>query len=186
MPLPNERIYTLKDIYALPERERAELIDGQIYMIGAPSRIHQKLVSEFTQAIGQYIKSHNDSCDVYPAPFAVFITRDDKNYVEPDIIVICNKSKLSDRGCEGAPEFIIEIVSPGSRRMDYNKKTALYADAGVREYWIVDPDKRRTTIYRYEEDAAPMIAPFDQTLTVGIYGDLEINIAEFLKEIGIE
>ena len=180
MPLPRERIYTIDDIYALPEGERAELIDGQLYMMSTPSRIHQKLVSEFTQIIVQYIKSHRGSYEVYPAPFAVFIKEDDKSYVEPDVSVICDKNKLSDRGCEGSPDFIIEVVSPSSRRMDYYRKCTLYADAGVREYWIVDPEKQRTMVYRYEDDAAPMIVPFDQELTVGIYGDLVINIAQFL------
>ena len=180
MPLPRERIYTIDDIYALPEGERAELIDGQLYMMSTPSRIHQKLVSEFTQIIGQYIKSHRGSCEIYPAPFAVFIKEDDKSYVEPDVSVICDKNKLSDRGCEGAPDFIIEVVSPSSRRMDYYRKCTLYADAGVREYWIVDPEKQRTMVYHYEDDAAPMIVPFDQELTVGIYSDLVINIAQFL------
>ena len=180
MPLPKERIYTIDDIYALPEGERAELIDGQIYMMSTPSRIHQKLVSEFTQIIVQYIKSHRGSYEVYPAPFAVFIKEDDKSYVEPDVSVICDKNKLSDQGCEGAPDFIIEVVSPSSCRMDYYRKCTLYVDAGVREYWIVDPEKQRTMVYRYEDDAAPMIVPFDQELTVGIYGDLVINIAQFL------
>ena len=180
MPLPRQHIYTIDDIYNLPEGERAELIDGQIYMMSTPSRIHQKLVSEFMQIIGQYIKSHHGSCEVYPAPFAVFIKEDDKSYVEPDVSVICDKNKLSDRGCEGAPDFIIEIVSPSSRRMDYYRKCALYAEAGVREYWIVDPEKQRTMVYHYEDGAAPMIVPFDQELTVGIYGDLVINISQFL------
>lgn len=186
MPLPNERTYTIEDIYALPEGERAELIDGQLYMMGAPTYLHQALSMELSATIRNYIRSKKGSCQVLPAPLAVTLFADDKTYVEPDITVICDKNKITEKGIHGAPDFIIEIVSPGSRRMDYNKKTALYADAGVREYWIVDPDKKRTTIYRYEEDAAPMIAPFDQTLTVGIYGDLEINIAELLKEIGIE
>ena len=112
---------------------------------------------------------------------AVFLNTNDKTYIQPDISVICDKSKLDDRGCNGAPDFIIEIVSLSSRKMDYTTKNALYSDAGVREYWIVDPEKQRTTIYRYEEDVAPMTLPFQQNITVGIYSDLNINIAELLK-----
>lgn len=180
MPLPREQVYTTDDIYALPDGERAELIDGQIYMMGTPSRIHQKLVGQLSRIIGNYIESNHGSCEIYPAPFAVFIKKDDKNYVEPDISVICDKSKLSDRGCEGAPDFIIEIVLPSSRRMDYYKKYTLYAESGVREYWIVDPEKQRTMIYRYEDDAAPMIVPFEQDLAVGIYNDFMINVSKLL------
>lgn len=179
MPLPNKKNFSIEDIYALPEGERAELIDGQIYNMTPPSRQHQKLVSELTQSIGSYIKSKNGSCEVYPAPFAVFLNTE--NYVEPDVSVICDKNKLSDRGCEGAPDFIIEIVSPSSRRMDYNRKNALYSDAGVREYWIVDPAKERTTLYLFEEDAAPMIVPFDQMIFSKIFQDLRISIADLLK-----
>ena len=180
MPLPREQVYTTDDIYALPDGERAELIDGQIYMMGTPSRIHQKLVGQLSRIIGNYIESNHGSCEIYPAPFAVFIKKDDKNYVEPDISVICDKNKLSDRGCEGAPDFIIEIVSPSSRRMDYYKKCALYAESVVREYWIVDPEKQRTMIYRYEDDAAPMIVPFEQDLAVGIYNNFMINVSKLL------
>ena len=180
MPLPREQVYTTDDIYALPDGERAELIDGQIYMMGTPSRIHQKLVGQLSRIIGNYIESNHGSCEIYPAPFAVFIKKDDKNYVEPDVSVICDKNKLSDRGCEGAPDFIIEIVSPSSRRMDYYKKCTLYAESGVREYWIVDPEKQRTMIYRYEDDAAPMIVPFEQDLAVGIYNDFMINVSKLL------
>lgn len=181
MPLPKEKLYTIDDIYALPSGERAELIDGNLYMMAPPGRIHQKLVHQLSRIIGNYISEKNGSCEIYPAPFAVFLNADDKTYVEPDISVICDKDKLTDRGCEGAPDWIIEIVSPSSRRMDYNIKNAKYAEAGVREYWIVDPAKERTTLYRYEEDAAPMIVSFEQSIQVGIYNDLEINITELLR-----
>ena len=106
MPLPKSNSYTIEDIFSLPEGDRAELIDGQIYNMTPPSRQHQKLVSELTQSIGSYIKSKNGSCEVYPAPFAVFLNTE--NYVEPDVSVICDKNKLSDRGCEEAPDFIID------------------------------------------------------------------------------
>lgn len=185
MPLPQKHPYTIDDIYALPPGERAELINGKIYMMGAPSYLHQTLSMELSGTIRDYIRNHKGSCQVLHAPLAVTLFEDDKTYVEPDVAVICDKNKITNKGINGAPDFIIEIVSPGSRKMDYNTKNALYADAGVREYWIVDPDKKRTTVYRYEEDAAPMIVPFNQLLTVGIYGDLKINISQLLQEIGI-
>ena len=182
MPLPQEKIYTTDDIYALPDGERAELIDGNIYYMAPPSRKHQDISGELFGTIREYIKSNNGSCKPYTAPFAVFLNEDDRNYVEPDISVICDPNKLTGRGCKGAPDFIIEVVSPSSRKMDYSTKNTLYSNAGVREYWIVDPEKERTTVYHYEEDAAPTIIPFNQPVSVGIYTDLDITIADLLKE----
>ena len=119
VPLPKQHTYTSEDYWNLPDGERAELIDGRLYNMAPPSRIHQKLVSELTQTIGSHIKSKSGSCEVYPAPFAVNLNADDKTYVEPDISVICDKNKLTDRGCSGAPDLVIEVVSPSSSRMDY-------------------------------------------------------------------
>lgn len=181
MPMPKEIIYTIEDIYNLPDGQRAELIDGVLYDMAPPSRIHQKLVSKLTQVIGHHITAKGGSCEVYPAPFSVLLNADDKTYVEPDISVICDKNKLSDRGCEGAPDFVIEIVSPSSRRKDYVIKNALYSEAGIREYWIVDPARERTTIYHYEEDVAPMIVPFSQPIQSGIFSNLQITIDDLLK-----
>lgn len=181
MSLLNEKTYTIKDIYAMPDGQRAELINGIIYDMAPPGTNHQRLVTRLTVNIQNYINSQKGSCEVFPAPFAVFLNQDNKNYVEPDISVICDKTKLDDRGCNGAPDFIIEVVSPSSRKMDYSNKMTLYSNSGVREYWIVDPEKERTTVYRYEEDAAPTIVPFTQSITVGIYKDLSITIADLLK-----
>lgn len=181
MALPQKRTYTIDDIYALPEGQRAELFDGQMYMMAPPNRIHQELVNRLFQRITNHIDSKGGSCKVYPAPFAVFLTEDDTNYVEPDISVICDKNKLTDKGCDGAPDWIIEIVSPSSSKRDYLTKSTKYEAAGVREYWIVDPDKQRITIYRYEVEAAPMIAGFEQPIQSGIFSDLEITIADLLK-----
>lgn len=181
MPFPKTNIHTLEDIYSLPDGERAELINGKIYNMAPPNRIHQKLVMELSGVLREYIKSQHGSCEIYPAPFAVFLGENTPNYVEPDISVICDKNKLTDKGCNGAPDFVIEIVSPGSRKMDYSTKNALYSDFGVREYWIVDPAKERATVYRYEEDAAPIIIPFSMPIAVGIYQNLSITIAELLE-----
>lgn len=152
MPFPQEQKYTTNDIYSLPDGNRAELIDGQIYYMSPPSRKHQLIVGELYTAINNYIKSNNGACELYMAPFAVFLNEDDKNYVEPDISVICDKSKLTEKGCTGAPDWVIEIVSPSSRRMDYSIKLFKYRTAGVLEYWIVDPDKYRITVYDFKND----------------------------------
>ena len=96
MALHQEKNYTIEDIYALPDGQRAELIDGQLYDMAPPNRIHQKLVNRLSQTITNYIDSQHGGCEVYPAPFAVFLNEDNRNYVEPDISVICNKDRLND------------------------------------------------------------------------------------------
>ncbi len=122
MAFQKERIYSIDDIYALPDGERAELIDGRLYMMAPPSRIHQKLVNRLSQKITNYIDSKQGHCEVYPAPFAVFLNKDDHNYVEPDLSVVCDMDKLDDRGCNGALDWIIEIASPSNQQMDYEIK----------------------------------------------------------------
>lgn len=174
MPLPQERYYTTDDIYALPDGERAELIDGQIYYMAPPNHRHQRAAVELSTIINNYIKAHNGPCEVDIAPFAVFLDRDDQNYVEPDISVICDRSKLNDKGCFGAPDWVIEIVSRGSRRMDYFTKLFKYRNAGVREYWIVDPERNRITVYDNEHEDVRDYT-FADVVASCIFPDLEID-----------
>lgn len=135
---------------------------------------------EISAIVREYIKKHKGDCKVYPAPLAVNLHADDKTWVEPDISIVCDKTKITDRECKGAPDWIIEIVSPSTRKKDYSTKMLLYSDAGVREYWIVDPAKERTTVYMFEEDAAPIIIPFHQAIVSGIYKDFQITISDLL------
>lgn len=181
MPLPKSNTYTIDDIYALPEGQRAELIDGQIYDMAPPSPMHQELVMELSATLRDYIKKNGGPCKVYPAPFAVFLNEDDRNYVEPDISVICDSSKVDNRGYQGAPDFIIEIVSPSSQRMDYLTKLFKYRTAGVREYWIVNPLQRTVQVYSFEGTEDSIQYSFDDEITVTIYGDLKICVANLLK-----
>lgn len=182
MPFPKSDTYTTDYIYSLPEGQRAELIEGQVYMMAPPNRIHQDLVSQFTKIIGQYIDNNNGSCKIYPSPFAVFLNADNKTYVEPDISVICDRNKLDDRGCNGAPDWIIEIVSPNSQSMDYFIKLFKYRTAGVREYWIVNPMKQTVQVYSFDGEEISMQFSFDEVIKPGIYDNLEIRIADFLKD----
>lgn len=176
MSLPQENIYTIDDIYALPEGKRAELIDGQMYMMAPPSRAHQKVLSELHYQIADFIKRKQGNCEVYPAPFAVYLDETTQTYVEPDISVICDKNKLNDKGCKGAPDWVIEIVSPSSRRMDYSTKLFKYRSAGVREYWLVDPDKNRIMVWNFEhEDTGDYT--FSDSVKAGIYDDLSIDFS---------
>lgn len=180
MALPQKQVYTSEDYWNLPDSQRAELIDGQLYAMAPPYRIHQKLVSRLTQTIGSFIDSNKGTCEVYPAPFAVNLTANDKVWVEPDISVICDKDKLSDRGCEGAPDWIIEIVSPSSSRMDYSVKLFKYRTAGVREYWIVNPMKKVVQIYVFEGEEDANMYSFDDEIPVYIFDGLTIKISDLL------
>lgn len=173
--------YTIKDIYELPERERAELINGRMYMMAPPSRKHQEILNYLNTEINLYIRMKEGNCKIYPAPFAVFLNADDFNYVEPDISIICDRDKLTDRGCDGAPDWIIEIVSSGSQRMDYMIKLFKYRTAGVKEYWIVDPSKERISVYNFAKEDMNEFT-FRDMVASGIYPDLKIDFAKIESE----
>ncbi len=173
--LRKEEIYTIDDIYALPDGERAELIDGKIYYMAPPNTKHQRLVHFFDREIGNYIQNHKGECEVFPAPFAVFLNENDKNYVEPDVSVICDKNKLTDKGCNGAPDWIIEIVSTSSKSMDYFTKLFKYRTANVREYWIVDPMRELVTVYKLEKETMEQYS-FGEEVPVGIYEGFNIKV----------
>lgn len=173
--LKKEDIYTIEDIYALPNGKRAELIDGKIYYMAPPNTRHQRLVHLFDREIGNYIQSKKGECEVFPAPFAVFLNKDDINYVEPDISVICDKSKLDEKGCHGAPDWIIEIVSPGNKPMDYFTKLFKYRTANVREYWIVDPAKERVIVYGFENETMEEYT-FVEDIPAGIFEGFSIRV----------
>lgn len=177
MAFAQEKLYTINDIYRLPEGTRAELIDGKIYYMAPPTRKHQEIAGELFGTIREYIKANHGSCRPYIAPFAVFLNENDRNYVEPDISVICDPKKLNDRGCAGAPDWIIEIVSPGSRPMDYYKKLFKYRTAGVREYWIVDHERDLVTVYDFQNGSAANYT-FADDIPVMICKGFFINLAK--------
>lgn len=177
MSLSPKTIYTIKDIYELPDGERAELIDGKIYNIEFPNRMHQYILGRLLCQIHNYIVEHHEKAAVYVAPFAVFIENDEKNYVEPDISVICDLNKLDDRGCNGAPDWIIEIASAESKRRDYSTKLFKYQESGVREYWIVDPIKGRISAWMFEKQDIVEYT-FSDKVRVGIFTDLCIDFSE--------
>lgn len=177
--LARSPIFTEEDYYKLPEDVRAELIYGQFYAMSSPNRIHQEILNFLSTEINIYLRSKGGPCKIYPAPFAVKLFDDDKTVVEPDISVICDPNKLTDRGCTGAPDWIIEIVSLSNPRHDYVRKLGLYTDACVREYWIVDPVQRFIHVYSLEEDLFKItIYTFDDKIKTGIYDDLWIDFKD--------
>lgn len=180
MPLAQKKQYTEEDYYELPENIRAELIDGElIYAQAAPSRLHQEILMELAATIRSYIRANKGNCKVYPAPFAVKLKKDRETIVEPDISVICDRDKLTQRGCTGAPDWIIEITSPGNSSQDYIRKLNLYADAEVREYWIVDPGRQAVLVYYLEQDNFNVNTyTFQDKIPVNIYEGFSICMDE--------
>ena len=172
--------YTLKDYYALPDHLRAELIDGQFYYMSSPGLIHQKLVGELYFQIKEYIRRKGGPCDVFLAPFDVFLDSDDRTVVQPDLMIICDQTRVEANGVTGAPDFVLEIISESTGKKDYSTKLNKYWSAGVREYWIVDPLKGRVLTYCFNGDNPDIgIYGLHDTVPVGIYGDLSIDFGEF-------
>lgn len=170
--------YTIKDLEKLPEGVYAELIDGEIFvMMTTPATIHQDILMGLSFQVELYIQKKKGRCRVFPAPFGVEIKNDIYNFVVPDITLICDDEKVDKGGCYGAPDLVIEIVSPSNRKMDYVRKLALYHEAGVREYWIVDPKHEQVTVYDWEKSDSPTLYPFSERIKVGVYDDLYLDLA---------
>ena len=160
MALPAEKTrYTFADVLSWDEDERIEIIDGEAFMMATPSRIHQEISGELFRQLANFLEGKQ--CRVYPAPFGVRLfardgdgPEDVDTLVEPDISVVCDRSKLDQHGCKGAPEMVIEILSPSTLRHDRLVKLNLYDQAGVLEYWIVDPQNMAVQVFRRDGGAA--------------------------------
>lgn len=176
MTLPQEKHYTAEDFYDLPDDIHAELINGQIVYMAAPSALHQDISGELYYVIKNYIKSKKGKCRVYAAPFGVQLREGEDTIIQPDLSVICDTDKITPRGCVGAPDWIIEIVSPSSPGNDYITKLGLYHDAGVREYWIVDAQSNYIHVYNLESGDLKLYS-FRDTIKAGIYEDLYIDFS---------
>ena len=183
--LPETKHYTSDEFLAMAEHSeiRQELINGEIYDLAAPSRIHQNIVARLHYVIFDYIRNNHGTCEVMIAPFDVKLNED--NIVQPDVMVICDPSKLDERKCNGAPDWIIEVTS-SNYRTDYSEKLELYKTAGVKEYWIVNPKRKTTIVLFFEQNPGLfMLYHFNQNIPVNIYKNkpvqLEINIEKLLN-----
>lgn len=172
------QITTLEQYEALPEDVRAEVFDGQIYYMASPSQIHQSILLELCTLLNSYAKRRKGDCRVFPAPFDVKLSDNPLTIVQPDIMIVCDKEKLDEKRCNGAPDFVIEIVSPGNPSDDYIRKAYCYKNYGVREYWIVDPKRRMVTVNYFEGELIQVAYSFDAAIKVNIYDDLFIDFSE--------
>lgn len=174
---------TIEDYYALPDDKRVELIDGYIYDMASPNRIHQDIVVEIYSQIREFVKRKKRKCKVYISPLDIHL-ENDTVVVEPDLFIVCDLSILGNPHVYGAPDFIVEIISQSTKSKDYIIKYNLYKRVGVREYWIIDPYKRILTRHIFEDREMTIISGLDEPAPVGIYnGELEIYFNEILEMI---
>ena len=173
-----QRFITLDEYEALPEDTRAEVFEDQIQYMASPSQIHQTILLELSSSLNSYVKSKKGLCKVFPAPFDVKLDDHPLLIFQPDIMIVCDKSKLDGKRCNGAPDFIIEIVSPNNSSDDYIKKLYYYKKYGVREYWIVDPNRRTVSVSYFEGDMISIPYAFSSTIKVNIYSDLYVDFKE--------
>jgi len=180
------RQYGMRDIEMLPEGIWAELIDGKLHFVSAPSRMHQFLVVNILVRIKNHIDKNKRKCHVYTAPLGVVLFEDEVTWVLPDILVACKKDILTDYGCEGAPDLIVEIVSPNNATHDYITKMNKYQQAGVREYWIIDPQAEIVLLHDFENPENSKKYGYEDSIKSNVLDGFEIRIADFIQEFTME
>ena len=171
MALPKkDEHYTYADFLEWDENVRAELYNGEIFIMSPPLRVHQGIVTQLIFQLESFLKGKK--CKVYPAPFAVRLfpnkDRSDDTVLLPDIVVVCDSEKLDDKGCNGAPDLIIEIISPSTAKYDRVYKFRKYQNAGVKEYWIVDPETRSVQVCVLENNRY-VVSIYDETEKIPVY-----------------
>ena len=175
------RRYHIEDIRQLCAGVRVELIDGKFHTMNTPNRMHQFLSVEILFAMKSHINKNKGKCHIYTAPLGVRLFADDETWVEPDILVVCGRKEiLTDQGCDGAPDLIVEIVSPSNSFHDYVTKLMKYQQAGVREYWIVDPKTERVSVIFFENTTKSAEYKYEDVITSNVLEGLEIRIADFI------
>ncbi len=169
--------YTVKDYYALPDDKRVELIDGVFYDMAAPTFVHQRIGGEIYRQISNFVFENKGSCIPMMSPVDVRLDCDDRTMVQPDVLILCDEKKIMKWGIMGAPEFVAEVLSPSTKRKDCLKKLNKYEEAGVKEYWMIDPQQKKVIVYEFEKESYPTIYGINGQIPVGLYeGKLMIDM----------
>lgn len=174
-PIKRQGEYTVEDYYNWPEDERIELIDGYIYHVSMPSIRHQRIVGEIDYVFKSFVRKKKGKCEIFGAGIDVRLDCDDKTMLVPDISVVCEKDKFTEQYLDGAPDLVVEVLSPSTRKKDMTLKLSKYGQAGVREYWIVDPKKEKVIVYKFTNedvfDSQIFLYTFENQVSVGIWDD---------------
>ena len=160
------RLYTLEDYLRLPDDQRVELIDGVFYDMAAPTTIHQSIAGFLHKKFLDFVMANKGPCFPFISPVDVQLDCDDKTVVQPDVLVVCDRTKYKNGRVFGAPDLVIEVLSPSTRRKDMQLKMYKYAGAGVREYWMVDPEKKLVVQYDLEHLGIPAVYNFQSLIPV--------------------
>ena len=160
--------YTLEDYYQIPDDQRVELIDGNFFVMEAPTNIHQLLIGQLFAAFLSLITEHELDCIPFLSPSDVQLQCDNKTMLEPDVYIVCDRDKILKSHTYGAPDLVVEVLSPSTRKKDMTIKLEAYARAGVREYWIVDPDKMKVIVYLLSEETDVTVYGFEDRIPIGI------------------
>lgn len=178
--------YTLEDYYALPDEKRVELIDGVFYDMAAPTLFHQFIIGKIFRDLTNYIDQKGGSCMPFMAPVDVQLDCDDRTMVQPDVLVICDPNKMKWSKVYGAPDLVVEVLSESTKRKDMNLKLRKYLNAGVKEYWMIDPEKMAVLVYDFQKDVCPQLYGFDAVIPVGIWeGECKIDFNEIHEKTSV-
>ena len=191
--LDTKKLYSYADYLLWRMKERIELIRGKVFkMSPAPGTEHQRISHELDRQLGNYF--YRKPCQVFPAPFDVRLpgpaAKGDEGIftvVQPDLCVVCNIAKLDEKGCKGAPDFVIEILSPGNSKKEMRDKYEVYEEAGVREYWLVNPSEKAVFIYLLSKEGRFIgLQPLteDQVAKAHIFPGFEIALNELFNPVG--
>jgi hypothetical protein len=180
-------IYTYADYLMWKIKDRLELLKGKIFQMGAPSLTHQTVSMNFSRLLSNYF--YKTPCKLFAAPFDVRLAKkgekDNEVYtvVQPDLCVVCDADKLDERGCWGAPDLIIEILSPGNSKKEMLNKYELYEEAGVREYWVVRPDYKEITQFVLENNKYRTLPPVVEGTIIhsAIFPDLSLQTEDIFR-----
>ncbi len=176
MELAVRNDFTMDDINALPEHIRAELIDGHIFYFAGANTIHQRIAGNLYVTLSTHIKQNQGACEVFFPPYSVFLDDENKNSLQPDVLVICDSAKIKEDGCHGAPDLVIEVVSKSTKSRDYGIKLQKYRTSGVKEYWVIDPTRETVLVNWFEDENLNYLYGFDEEIEFHLFPGLTVTL----------
>ena len=165
----NQGEYTIDDYYNLPDDYQVELIDGIIYNMSSPSTIHQIIISKLWKKFDNYIDSQSGNCIAMFSPMDVQLDCDDKTILQPDIFILCNRDKLKHNVVYGAPDLVVEVLSPSTQNKDIKIKTVKYRKARVKEYWMINPQTKQICVHIFIPNIETTLYSFEDKIPVGVW-----------------